>query len=53
MKRKKLVFVLERVPVKLHAETVETLRHRGGAHGTPQGKRAYNRQDKSWKKEEI
>jgi hypothetical protein len=51
MKKRKLVFTIERVQVKLHPETVETLRHRGGAHGTQSGKKTYNRRDKSWRKE--
>lgn len=51
MKKRTVVFVLGRVPVRLHAETIETLRHRGGAHGLPRGKKTYNRRDSYWQKE--
>ncbi len=51
--QKKFVFELERIPTKLHPETVETMRHRGGAHGKQNGKKSYNRRDKSWQKEEA
>jgi hypothetical protein len=51
MKKRTFVFVLERIPVRLHAETVETLRRRGGVHGAKSGKKRYNRRDKSWRKE--
>jgi hypothetical protein len=50
---RKLCFKLDRMPAKLHPEVVETLRHRGGAHGKCNGKKSYNRRDKSWKKEEA
>ena len=38
---------------RLPKEVVETLRHRGGAHGSPKGKRGYSRQrEKSaWRKQ--
>ena len=38
---------------RLPREAIETLRHRGGAHGSPRGKRGYSRQrEKSaWRKQ--
>ena len=38
---------------RLPREAIETLRHRGGAHGSPKGRRGYSRQrEKSaWRKQ--
>jgi hypothetical protein len=43
----------KRIKPRLHPDTVETLRKRGGGHGTRKGKQGYNRKrEKSqWKKQ--
>jgi hypothetical protein len=52
MKKLKLRFKIETPKPRLHPDTVETLRHRGGAHGEKSGKKSYNRRNKDWRKEE-
>ncbi len=44
---------VERIKPRLHPSTVETLRHKGGAHGSRKGKRSYNRKraNVQWKKQ--
>jgi len=50
----KKTFKLDRMPARLHPEAVETLRHRGGAHGNRRGKKQYCRQraKSQWRKQE-
>ena len=50
----KKIFKLDRVPARLRPETVEALRHRGGAHGAKKGKKKYCRQwaKSDWRKQE-
>ena len=52
MKNFKLKMKFERHKPRLHPDVVETLRHRGGAHGAKSGKKQYDRRDGSWRKEQ-
>ena len=44
---------MKRIKPRLHPDTVETLRYKGGAHGSRKGKRGYSRKraNVQWKKQ--
>ncbi len=49
MRKKKV----ERIKPRLHPDTIDALRHKGGAHSSRKGKRGYNRKraNAQWKKQ--
>ncbi len=49
--KKIVIMKMDRIKPRLQFDVIQTLRHRGGAHGDRSGKKTYNRQDKSWLKE--